>query len=104
MTQQLHDELIGIKHDELIGIKKALTKIIPHVKSSHRCEALARALGYRTYADALIETRKGHKRKWNPDAFTAYLREKGFHDVTTKHLLMAYLKHHNTPEQDIKTS
>lgn len=31
-------------------IKLALTKALPSVKSSHRCEAFARGLGYRTYA------------------------------------------------------
>jgi hypothetical protein len=39
------------------AIKAELTKSLPGVKSSHRCEAVARGLGYRTYASLLSATR-----------------------------------------------
>jgi hypothetical protein len=43
---------IVLTPDGLKTIKSELTSILPHVKSSHRCEAIARGLGFRTYASA----------------------------------------------------
>ena len=64
----------------LDAIKTELTQTLPDVKSSHRCEAAARGLGFRTYASLLVASR-------SPDptiatahgaAFSAYLAEHGF--------------------------
>ena len=64
----------------LDALKADLTRTLPEVKSSHRCEAIARGLGFRTYAALLSTTR-------SPDpviatvhgaAFSAYLAEHRF--------------------------
>jgi len=61
-------------------IKAELTKSLPTVKSSHRAEALARGLGFRTYAALLAGSRSPEP----PVAivtgshFVDYLRERGF--------------------------
>jgi hypothetical protein len=39
------------------AIKADLTRALPEVKSSHRCEAIARGLGFRTYAALLAASR-----------------------------------------------
>jgi hypothetical protein len=57
-------------------IKTDLREALPHVKSSHRCEALARGLGFRTYAAAL--TQASGLAKANGVAFSDYLAEHGF--------------------------
>lgn len=41
---------IPITSSNLDALKNDLTKALPHVKSSHRVEALARGLGFRSYA------------------------------------------------------
>jgi hypothetical protein len=43
---------IAFTLDRLETIKADLTRALPHVKSSHRCEAIARGLGFRAYASA----------------------------------------------------
>jgi hypothetical protein len=76
--------------EQIDSMKADLTKSLPHIKSSHRVEALARALGFNTYAalrarDLLlspIET------EVNWLAFSDYLKEKGFHP-TAKPLYLA---------------
>jgi hypothetical protein len=61
-------------------IKADLTRALPQIKSSHRCEAVARGLGFRAYAalraasqspDPIIATANGA-------AFSAYLLAHGF--------------------------
>jgi hypothetical protein len=61
-------------------LKADLTRALPQIKSSHRCEAVARGLGFRTYAalraasqspDPIIATANGA-------AFSAYLLAHGF--------------------------
>lgn len=61
-------------------IKLALTKALPDVKSSHRCEAIARGLGYRTYASLLEEVRSGRSPNVTADgaAFVQYLASHDF--------------------------
>jgi hypothetical protein len=76
--------------EQIDSMKADLTKSLPHVKSSHRVEALARALGFNTYAALRardlfsfpIET------EVNWVAFRDYLKEKGF-NVTAKPLYLA---------------
>lgn len=74
-------------------IKAELTHKLPDVKSSHRCEAIARGLGFRTYAAALAAAKAetpitAHVRG---DLFTAYLTDHGF-DVRSESLYHAAAK------------
>lgn len=67
--------------EQIDSIKADLTKYLPDIKSSHRVEALARALGFNTYA-ALRASLAAHNDSivdvdWA--AFRDYLKEKGFH-------------------------
>lgn len=61
-------------------MKGYLTRAIPNVKSSHRCEALARALGYRTYAGLLhIATHQpGDVATADAGAFLSYMAKHDF--------------------------
>jgi hypothetical protein len=71
-------------------IKAALTNSLPHVKSSHRVEALGRGLGFRTYA-ALRAAVHAHERSIaavTGDQFSNYLKEHGF-EVDPAHLYWA---------------
>lgn len=66
--------------DSLELIKTELRHKLPDIKSSHRCEALARGLGFRTHAAALAAAKTEmpiavHVRG---DLFTTYLRDHGF--------------------------
>ncbi len=72
---------IPVTASNLDAIKSALTKALPDVKSSHRCEAIARGLGYRTYASLLAETRTNDAKvaTANGMAFSAYLAEHDFY-------------------------
>lgn len=79
--------------DGLEFIKTELTHKLPDVKSSHRCEALARGLGFRTYAAALAAAKAempiaAHIRG---DLFKAYLSDHGF-DVRPEWLYRAAAK------------
>lgn len=62
------------------AIKLSLTEALPDIKSSHRCEALARGLGYRTYASLLADTKSGGPTAAVVDgaAFIAYLAQHDF--------------------------
>ena len=51
---------IPVAASNLDTIKLALTRALPDVKSSHRCEAIARGLGFRTYA-SLLEAGRSEK-------------------------------------------
>lgn len=80
--------------EQIDWMKADLIKYYPNIKSSHRVEALARALGFKTYAalraadflnvmygeSVLVDV--------NWSAFNAYLKEKGFH-ATAKPLFLA---------------
>lgn len=61
-------------------IKSELRISCPHVKSSHRCEGVARGLGYRTYAALLADAKSIHPNAAivNEGQFVAYLGEQGF--------------------------
>jgi hypothetical protein len=60
-------------------LKSGLRLTAPRIKSSHRVEALARGLGYRTNAELrarIAET--GEVRRVDPAAFALYLSQHGF--------------------------
>lgn len=50
---------IPVTIENIAIIKDDLRKTIPNVKSSHRCEALARGLGFRTY-NSLLNYQSSH--------------------------------------------
>lgn len=64
----------------LAGIKASLTRTLGYVKSSHRCEAIARGLGLRTYATALAMACSADQISVQADGrqFRIYLLEHGF--------------------------
>ncbi len=78
-------------NEQIDSMKADLTKQLPHIKSSHRVEALARGLGFKTYA-ALRAVDLFHDGPILADvswtAFSSYLKEKGF-EVTAKPLYLA---------------
>lgn len=77
--------------DQIDSMKADLTKYFPDIKSSHRVEALARSLGFRTYAalravDLFYDGPIRADVNWS--AFNDYLEERGFH-ATAKPLFLA---------------
>jgi hypothetical protein len=72
------------------AMKGYLTRAISEVKSFHRCEALARALGYRTYATLLHAASHGSDVPATAEAmpFTTYLAAHGF-QIAPDHLFRA---------------
>ncbi|ANL51080.1 hypothetical protein AMC87_PD00958 (plasmid) [Rhizobium phaseoli] len=63
----------------LAAIKGELLILIPEVKSSHRCEALGRGLGFESYASArAASTRTSSPVAANGAAFRDYLESRGF--------------------------
>ena len=74
----------------LEAMKGYLTRAIPEVKSSHRCEALARALGFRTYASLLCASRSagGCSAIINFVPFQGYLNDHGF-NIGAEHVFLA---------------
>lgn len=74
-------------------LKKELSRRLPNVKSSHRCEALARGLGRKTFAALRTDIRTSDDTNWSADgsAFSAYLADKGF-TVTPATLYKAVAK------------
>lgn len=71
---------IAINPSNVDIIKLSLTRALPDVKSSHRCEAFARGLGFRTYASLLEEARSGREPTVTADgfAFRQYLASHDF--------------------------
>ncbi len=70
---------IAITEASVAQMKLRLNKALPHVKSSHRVEALARGLDFRTYG-GLREAASGTYPSVSVDAtlFCAYLAKHGF--------------------------
>lgn len=70
-----------INSANIVVAKKVLGDRLPNVKSSHRCEAMARAFGYRTYAALLQSARAFSEKIHNVDEslFVDYLGTHGFH-------------------------
>lgn len=81
---------IRISNQHLNSIKTYLRAQDPDIKSSHRCEALARGLGFQTYASMLAGLRGGRTVAVTArsDAFSAYLRERDF-NTSGAHFLRA---------------
>lgn len=71
---------IRISNPRLNFIKAYLRTQAPDVKSSHRCEALARGFGFKTYAALLASLRDGQSISVavRSDAFAAYLTARDF--------------------------
>ena len=71
---------ISVTSAGLDAIKAELTRTLPKVKSSHRCEAVARGLGFRTYAALLTATRSPGPAiaTAHGEAFSAYLADHRF--------------------------
>ena len=84
---------IPVSASRLGAIKAELTCKLPDVKSSHRCEAIARGLGFRTYAGALaaVKSETPETAQVRGDPFTAYLAEHAF-SVSPKVLYYAAAK------------
>ncbi len=68
---------IRLSSAALHQIKQHLRKRLPSVKSMHRCEALARGLGFRTYAAARAVA-DGSLTTADGSAFAGYLAKHGF--------------------------
>lgn len=83
-------ELCSSKLDEA---KKFLAKSIPQVKSSHRCEALARGLGFRTYASlrAALTSQSATKVVVSSKSFCSYLSDHAF-DVKGASIYRAFAR------------
>jgi hypothetical protein len=82
---------LKVDSNSIESIKADLTKYFKNVKSSHRVEALARALGFNTYAALRAEIQKETSGKvlLNWVSFRAYLEEKGYNDVIARPLFLA---------------
>lgn len=74
---------ISVTASAVDAVKRSLTKALPEVKSSHRCEALARGLAYRTYASLKANMDAGHHAVADGAAFTTYLAQHDFHGPGT---------------------
>ena len=76
----MHELIVFLRAADREAIKAELTQVLPEVKSMHRCEAIARGLGFRTEAALLAALRaaNGVKATTNGVRFCSYLREKGF--------------------------
>jgi hypothetical protein len=69
--------------NDLTAAKAVLTRRLNHIKSSHRCEALARGLGFRTYATARSLLSEGPiVCQADGKAFHGYLQS---HDIAANH-------------------
>jgi hypothetical protein len=68
---------IRVSPSSLDIIKRHLCRKLPAVKSSHRCEAIARGLGFTTYASARA-TSDNSLASANGAAFAGYLASHGF--------------------------
>lgn len=75
------------------AIKAYLTQSLPDVKSSHRVEAMARGIGFQTYAAVLAASRCANPVRGvvNWQAFARYLNAHGF-DVEPSYLYRAVAK------------
>lgn len=69
---------IAISTAELNAIKADARRFYPEIKSSHRCEAIARGLGFKTYASLLYSVRSPRTAELRAGDFRDYLLEHGF--------------------------
>lgn len=67
---------VALTPSALCVAKNTLGKLCRHIKSSHRCEALGRGLGFKTYAALLASAQANVSSTVRPDvqAFSNYLR------------------------------
>jgi hypothetical protein len=86
----MFDLYIPITSATIDTIKEYLWDELPSVKSTHRLEAIARGLGFRTYAAMLESAKSVLHTLCKPDGtpFASYLRDHGFH-VETAHIYRA---------------
>ncbi|WP_206245417.1 hypothetical protein [Novosphingobium terrae] len=84
---------IALTLDRLEAIKSCLLKALPDVKSSHRCEALGRGLGFSSYAAARASAsgQEGPVVTVDGEAFVRYLARHEFH-VQARSLYFAVAK------------
>lgn len=82
---------ISLSADALEGIKASLIHSMSEVKSSHRCEAAARGLGFRTYASLRASVQDGTCIQAIVDGkgFASYLREHRFPDAGASRFYIA---------------
>jgi hypothetical protein len=71
---------IAVTPDRLNAIKGELTRTLPQIKSSHRCEAMSRGLGFRTHASAMASARSEAPDRVvvSGEPFVAYLTKHDF--------------------------
>lgn len=80
----VNTDRIRVRHtitpERIDHIKTMLTDFLPGVPASHRVEALARGLEFRTWASLLAweKNTTGEDRHIDEDAFNDYLASKGF--------------------------
>lgn len=81
---------IPVNISNIDGLKASLSTALGVVKSSHRCEGLARGLGFRSYASLLASAKFGETKIATTDgqAFQNYLRQHNF-DIAPSHLYNA---------------
>ena len=78
--------------EDVEAVKGTLLRALPNVQSSHRVEAIARGLGWKTNAALCAEPKdQTSARSVDDFAFTGYLRMHGFSDVPTDTLSEAIL-------------
>ncbi len=84
---------IPLTRDSLQSIKAELARTLPHVKSSHRCEAVGRGFGFATYASAraAIGSAISVTACARGDLFLSYLARHGF-DVSANPFYSAAAK------------
>jgi len=82
---------IPLSVEAVKSIKASLTRSMSEVKSSHRCEAMARGLGFRTHASLRAGVKNGvcPQAIVDGEAFVAYLRERRFSDATAPSFYIA---------------
>ena len=91
---------VHLDQNSVSAMKAHLTRALPGVKSSHRCEGLARGLGYRTYA-ALIAASDDTVAHANGQAFAVYMARHGFEcHVSQLYGAMASAAMHQVAERE----
>lgn len=81
---------VALSPSGVAAAKNALGALCPHIKSSHRCEALARGLGFQSYAALRGNAHAAAPSTVRPDvqAFSKYLASHNF-DADTRSLHLA---------------
>ncbi len=72
--------MFSVTSNNIDAVKIELTRTLKNIKSSHRCEALARGLGFQTYAALRAASQSGLSQvvTANGNFFCSYLTERGF--------------------------